>query len=139
PETMLKSVVLPAPFGPMMARRSPESTERVTSLRTSRPAKFLQTRSRLSSPTHPPRLHPRPDTHDAAAHEQHEHHEQRAHDELPATGEHRRKDVLNNQVGGGAQHGTDERGFAAQKHHQDGGSRDGKADIRRRDELIEVR
>src|SRR5579871_3382374 len=101
---MLNSVVLPAPFGPIMARRSPGSTDSVTSLRTSSPAKFLQTRSRLSSAT----SQPVPDADDAAAHEQHEHHEEGAQDQLPAPGEHRRQDVLQHLVNCRAENRADE-------------------------------
>src|SRR5436853_492213 len=48
----LKSVVLPAPFGPMIPRRSPRRTSRLTSRTAVRPPKRFVTRSSVS--TDPP-------------------------------------------------------------------------------------
>src|SRR6516165_2430075 len=76
PLMILNSVVLPAPLGPMMARRSPGSTDRLTSRSAFTPAKFLLTRSRLSSATRPSSAQARPDPDDATTHEQHEHDEE---------------------------------------------------------------
>src|SRR5438034_9693439 len=45
----LKSVVLPAPFGPMMPRRSPARTSRLTSRTAVRPPKRFVTRSSVST------------------------------------------------------------------------------------------
>src|SRR2546427_1916694 len=45
----LKSVVLPAPFGPMMPRRSPWRTWRLTSRTAVRPPKRFVTRSSVST------------------------------------------------------------------------------------------
>src|SRR5579864_9383749 len=133
PLMILNKVVLPAPLGPMMARRSPGSTERLTSRNAWTPAKFLHTRSRLSSGM----SHSLPDADNSSAHKQDKHHEQCAENELPASGEHRREDVLEQQKYGGAKYRTDECGFAAQQHHQHRGAGGGEADVIRRDELIE--
>src|SRR5262245_24762467 len=43
PDRMLRNVVLPAPFGPMSARRSPSATLSEISLRTERPPKCFAT------------------------------------------------------------------------------------------------
>ena len=43
PVRMLKYVVLPAPFGPMMARHSPTNTLRLTSVSAFTPSKCLAT------------------------------------------------------------------------------------------------
>src|SRR5207249_998990 len=120
PLMMLNSVVLPAPFGPMIARRSPGSTENVTFLSTSSPAKFLQTCCRLRSAT----PDPSPDTHDSAAHEQHKHHKQRAQNQLPPPGEQRGQHVLQHHVRGGTEDRADQRGFAAEQNHQHRRTRD---------------
>src|SRR5437762_10836332 len=45
----LKSVVLPAPFGPMMPSRSPARTSRLTARTAVRPPKRLVTRSSVST------------------------------------------------------------------------------------------
>src|SRR6266536_1007810 len=65
----LKSVVLPAPFGPMMPTRSPSPTSKLTSRTAVRPPKRLVTRSSVSMLTHStassPRADPRRDAHQA--------------------------------------------------------------------------
>src|SRR5437870_678823 len=49
PVTMLKSVVLPAPLGPMIARRSPGATARLTSASAVRPPKLWESLSTSSA------------------------------------------------------------------------------------------
>src|SRR5437879_6307887 len=76
----LKSVVLPAPLGPMMPRISPGAARRLTSLTAVRPPKRLVTAS--SSSIAPHRAQPLPDPADQAlGHEAHDHDEQAAVDD----------------------------------------------------------
>src|SRR5580692_3347394 len=81
PINWLISVVLPAPFGPMMACNSPRSTssERlsVATMPPNRRTRF-STRSNGSATREPP-----DQPHDAAASEQHDQQQKRAHDERP--------------------------------------------------------
>src|ERR1700675_1634257 len=89
PVSWLISVVLPAPFGPMMACNSPlaTSSERlsVATMPPNRRTRF-STRSRGSATAQPPQ---QPD--DAAAAEQHDQEQQRTHDQRPIFGELRQK------------------------------------------------
>src|SRR5882672_1773635 len=98
---MLNRVVLPAPLGPMIARRSPGSTVSWTSRRTSSPAKFLQIPFRLSSAIllSLARANAGPDAHDATAHEHDKDDEQDAQDQLPMRCV-QRQGILDNHVRG---------------------------------------
>src|SRR5512137_2379344 len=58
PETRFKSVVLPAPFGPMRPCTSPASTAREAPSTAARPPKVLRTSSSSSSMGLPPRPPP---------------------------------------------------------------------------------
>src|SRR3979409_1931555 len=81
PVNWLISVVLPAPFGPMIACNSPlaTSSERssVAAIPPNRRTRF-STRSRGSATMQPPQQ-----SHDAAAPEQHDQEQQRPHDQRP--------------------------------------------------------
>src|SRR2546423_1671289 len=66
----LKSVVLPAPLGPMMPSRSPRRTSRLTARTAVRPPKRLVTDSSVS--TVPPRTPPRGDARPALQREAHD-------------------------------------------------------------------
>src|SRR6186997_261300 len=88
PATRLKSVVLPAPLGPISARRSPGATVRLTPSTARRPPKCLATPSsrRTSSAI---ALFARPaaqGAHHAARREQDDADVHRAEDEQPALG-----------------------------------------------------
>src|SRR5450631_4091720 len=114
PVSWLISVVLPAPFGPMMAwiSRWPTSSETWSvamtppNLRTS-----LSTRSRGSATIEPPEQ-----THDAAAPEQHDQEQQRSHDDRPVFRELRQK-LLQQQIDHGADHRAEQGAHAAEDDH----------------------
>src|SRR5512139_1181618 len=61
PETRLRSVVLPAPFGPMSPCTSPASTRREAPSTAASPPKVRRTPSSSSSTGLPPRPQPGPD------------------------------------------------------------------------------
>src|SRR5919204_4304471 len=85
PVNWLISVVLPAPFGPMMACSSPgvTSSERLSvALMPPKLRTRFSTRSKGSGTAKPPEK-----SHDAAAREQHDQQEQRPHDQRPIFGE----------------------------------------------------
>src|SRR5437773_10475417 len=81
----LKSVVLPAPFGPMMPRRSPRRTSRLTSRTALRPPKGFVARSSVS--TGPPGPQATGDTGQALGGEPHDEDEGRAVDDEIHAGE----------------------------------------------------
>src|SRR6266705_1561489 len=81
----LKSVVLPAPFGPMMPRRSPRRTSRLTLRTAVRPPKRFVTRSSVS--TGPPDPQATGDTGQALGGEPHDEDEGRAVDDEIDAGE----------------------------------------------------
>src|ERR1700674_5383358 len=89
PVNWLISVVLPAPFGPMIACNSPLaiSSERlsVATMPPNRRTRF-STRSKGSATMQPPQQ-----AHDAAAPEQHDQQQQRAHDQRPVFGDLRQR------------------------------------------------
>src|SRR3954449_698854 len=85
PVSWLISVVLPAPFGPMMACSSPcaTSSERLSVASTPPNRRTrLSTRSKGSATVQPPEQ-----SDDAAAPEQHDQEQQRAHDQRPIFGD----------------------------------------------------
>src|SRR6478736_4493227 len=85
PVSWLIRVVLPAPFGPMMACSSPAATSSETLSVAMMPPKrrtSFSTRSRGSATIEPPEQ-----AHDAAAAEQHDQQQKRAHDERPIFGD----------------------------------------------------
>src|SRR5690242_7107051 len=85
PVSWLISVVLPAPFGPMMACSSPRKTSSETwSVAMTPPNRRtrLSTRSRASATRKSPEQ-----THDTAAPEQHDQEQQRSHDQRPVFGD----------------------------------------------------
>src|SRR6202035_2645744 len=89
PVNWLISVVLPAPFGPMMACNSPLATSSETlSVATMPPNRSTRfsTRSKGSAMAQPPQQPV-----DAAAPEQHDQQQQRAHDQRPIFGDLRQK------------------------------------------------
>src|SRR5882757_6539190 len=84
PVNWLISVVLPAPFGPMIACSSPlETSSETLSVATMPPKRrtSFSTRSKGSATAQPPQ---QPD--DAAAPEQHDQQQQRSHDQRPVFG-----------------------------------------------------
>src|SRR5206468_2831848 len=103
-------VVLPAPFGPMMACSSPSATSNETwSVATMPPNRFisLSTRSRGSGTGKPPQQ-----SHDAAAAEQHDQEQQRPHDEGPVFRD-LRQQLFQHQKHDRADHRTEHGGHSA--------------------------
>src|SRR6186713_2698215 len=95
PVSWLISVVLPAPFGPMMACSSPLATSSETLSVAVMPPKrrtSFSTRSRGSATIEPPEQ-----AHDAAAAEQHDQQQQRPHDQRPIFGQ-LRQEFLQQQI-----------------------------------------
>src|SRR3974390_1678282 len=112
PEIWLISVVLPAPFGPMMACISPGMTSSVTSSVTARMPKFLRSASSRSRGSDgagsgmgkpPPQEGAEPDQ--SAAGEQNDQHENGSENHLPILGD-TREPFLGDQIGGAAEKGT---------------------------------
>src|SRR3979409_1290884 len=101
PVNWLLSVVLPAPFGPMIACNSPLETSSetlsVATMPPNRRARF-STRSRRSATAQPPQ-----NPHDAAAPEQNDQQQQRAHDQRPVF-RHLRQGLLEYEVDDRADH-----------------------------------
>src|SRR5829696_5123566 len=114
PVNWLISVVLPAPFGPMMACSSPGTTSSdrlsVATMPPNRRIRF-STRNRGSATAKPPQY-----SHDAAAREQHDQEQQRPHDQRPILSE-LRQQLLEQEKRDGAYHGAEQRAHAAQNHH----------------------
>src|SRR5471032_1404225 len=106
PVNWLISVVLPAPFGPMMACNSPFATSSetlsVARMPPNRRTSF-STRSKGSATGEPPQ---NPD--DAAAPEQHDQQQQRTHDQRPVFGD-LRQEFLQHQIDDGADHRAKQR------------------------------
>src|ERR1700681_4536028 len=106
PVSWLISVVLPAPFGPMMACNSPFATSSETlSVATMPPNRrtSFATRSKGSATGKPPQ-----NAGDAAAPEQHDQQQQRPHDQRPIFG-HLRQEFLQHQISDGADHRAEQR------------------------------
>src|SRR3984957_18922734 len=114
PVSWLISVVLPAPFGPMIACNSPLATSSdrlsVATMPPNRRTRF-STRSRGSATVQPPE---QPD--DAAAPEQHDQQQQRTHDQRPVFRQ-LRQELLQHQIDDGADHRAEQRAHAAKDHH----------------------
>src|ERR1700728_325044 len=114
PVSWLISVVLPAPFGPMIACSSPlaTSSERlsVATMPPNRRTRFSM-RSKGSATAQPPE---QPD--DAAAAEQHDQQQQRAHDERPIFRQ-LRQELFQYQINDRPDHRTEQRAHAAEDHH----------------------
>src|SRR6185436_93599 len=118
PASWPMSVVLPAPFGPMMASVSPSRTSRSTpSVARSAPKLFV--RARTSS------IGLAEDAGEAAAEEDDREDEQRAHDDLPVLdpalrlqAEKRLDQLLAEKEGERADHGPGGRRHAAEDHHE---------------------
>src|SRR3984957_14326904 len=128
----LISVVLPAPFGPMIACNSPRATSSETwSVATMPPNRLTRfsTQSRGSATGKPPQQ-----SIDAAAPEQHDQQQQRAHDQRPVFGD-LRQELLQHQVNHRADHRAEQRAHAAEDdhHHQVAGA--GPVHHRRADEI----
>src|SRR6202043_2770293 len=101
PVNWLSSVVLPAPFGPMIACNSPLATSSETlSVATMPPNRrtSFSTRSKGSATAQPPQ---QPD--DTAAPEQHDQQQQRAHDQRPVF-RHLRQEFFQHQIYHRAEH-----------------------------------
>src|SRR6478752_5225752 len=111
PVNWLISVVLPAPFGPMIACNSPfvtsSETLSVATMPPNRRTRF-STSSNGSATGEPPQ-----ETVDAAAPEQHDQQQQRAHDQRPVFGE-LRQELLQHEVDDRADHRTEQRAHAAE-------------------------
>src|SRR5713101_4548241 len=113
PVSWLISVVLPAPFGPMIACNSPLATSSETlSVATIPPNRrtSFSTRSKGSAMAQPPQ---QPDN--AAAPEQHDQQQQRAHDQRPVFSD-LRQQFLQQQIDHGADDGPEQRAHSAQDH-----------------------
>src|SRR5256884_7410604 len=114
PASWLIRVVLPAPFGPMMAWVSPSSTSRSTSsLARSAPKLFLKPRtsSRVLF------ILGEEQSREAALQEKHRQHEERSEDELPVLRPARER-VLEEQQRKGAEHRTRDTLHAAEYDHE---------------------
>src|SRR4029078_9917286 len=101
PVSWLISVVLPAPFGPMMACNSPAATSSETLSVATMPPKrrtSFSTRSSGSATIEPPEQ-----AHDTAAAEQHDQQQERAHDQRPVFGE-LRQQLFQQQEQDGTEH-----------------------------------
>src|SRR5712691_1367911 len=117
PASWLISVVLPAPFGPMMAWVSPSRTSRLTSSlassaqklfvrpRTSRRALFILAEEQ---------------SREAAPEEEHRQHQQRTQDQLPVLRPARER-VLDQEQREGAEHRPGDAPHAAADHHDEAG------------------
>src|SRR6267154_5554789 len=118
PVSWLISVVLPAPFGPMMACNSPlaTSSERssVAAMPPNRRTSF-STRSR-GSPEESATAQPPQQSHDAAASEQHDQEQQRAHDQRPVFRDLRQK-LFQHQKNDGPDYRAEQRAHAAEDDH----------------------
>src|SRR3984893_16386977 len=109
PVSWLIKVVLPAPFGPMIACNSPltTSSERWSVARIPPNRRTsLSTRSKGSATAQPPEQ-----AHDAAAAEQHDQEQQRAHDQRPVFGDLRQR-LLQQEIDDRAQHRAEQRAHA---------------------------
>src|ERR1700710_2794337 len=118
PVNWLISVVLPAPFGPMMAGSSPRATssERL-SVATMPPNRRTRFSTRSSGATEELSIPqpPQPAV-DAATSEQHDQHQQRPDDDLPVFGE-ARQHFFQCKEGDGANQRPEQRADAAQNYH----------------------
>src|ERR671931_935181 len=110
PASWLMKVVLPAPFGPMMACVSPSRTSRsMRSLARSAPKCFVSSRTSSIGLVQ--------DAGEAAAEEDHRKHEQRAEDDLPMLRP-AREQVLEEQQHKRAQYRPSSTRHAPQDHHE---------------------
>src|SRR6202022_3917696 len=121
PVSWLISVVLPAPFGPMIACNSPLATSSETlSVATIPPNRrtSFSTRSKGSATAQPPQ---QPD--DAAAPEQHDQQQKRAHDERPIFCYLRQK-LFQHEISDRSDHRAEHPAHAAENdhHHQIAGA-----------------
>src|SRR6266581_7553625 len=108
------SVVLPAPFGPMMAWVSPSRTSRLTSSLASSAPKLL-VRPRTSSRTL--FILAEEQSREAALEEEHREHQQRTQDQLPVLGPARER-VFDQEQSERAQHRSGDAGDAPEDHHE---------------------
>src|SRR3984885_8482547 len=119
PVSWLISVVLPAPFGPMIACNSPLATSSdrlsVATMPPNRRTRF-STRSKGSAITLSDTAHPPKQPHDAAAPEQHDQQQQRTHDQRPVFRQ-LRQELLQHQIDDGADHRAEQRAHTAENHH----------------------
>src|SRR4029079_7771421 len=108
------SVVLPAPFGPIMACNSPRaiSSERLSVARMppNRRTRF-SARSKGSATGQPP-----DQSKNAAAPEQHDQEQQGAHDDGPIFGD-LRQEFLEHEIDDGSQYRAEQRAHAAENDH----------------------
>src|SRR6267142_7011899 len=114
PVSWLISVVLPAPFGPMIACSSPFATSSETwSVAITPPNRrtSFSTRSKGSATAQPPEQ-----PHDAAAPEQHDQQQKRAHDQRPVF-RHLRQGLFQQQIDDRADYRAEQRTHAAEDDH----------------------
>src|SRR3981081_3487315 len=114
PASWLISVVLPAPFGPMMAWVSPSRISRLTSSHASSAPKLLVrplTSSRILF------ILAEEQSREAAPEEEHREHQQRPDDQLPVPGP-ARESVLDQEQRKGAEHRPGDAPHAAEDHHE---------------------
>src|SRR3954470_6401766 len=110
PASWPMKVVLPAPFGPMMACVSPSRTSKsMPSVARSAPKLFVSWRTSSIRFVENPR--------EAAAEEDHRDNQQRTEDHLPMLGP-SREQVLEQQQRKGAEHGAGGARHAAEDHHE---------------------
>src|SRR5262249_15110236 len=117
PASWPMNVVLPAPFGPMIACRSPGATARAMPSLGSRPPKRLRRPRTASNASAIARLGARDEAEQAALREQHHEDQEGPEDDLPVGGQ-RREHVLEEQQHDGADHGPEQRAHAAEDHHE---------------------
>src|SRR2546427_11505396 len=114
PASWLISVVLPAPFGPMMAWVSPSRTSRLTSsLASSAPKLFVRPRTSSRALF----ILAEEQSREAAPEEEHRQHQQRTQDQLPVLRPARER-VLDQEQREGAEHRPDDTPHAAEDHHE---------------------
>src|SRR5882724_5771086 len=132
PVMRLKSVVLPAPLGPMMALIDPRGTVKLTPPTARKPSKLL--RSPVTSSTRRPSPHSLPEGHerprDAPGEDEEQHHQDGAENEQPVLGVGDDLLVDPDQLGAlrifpdGGEHAAERRADDAAEQHEAGGHED---------------
>src|SRR5215475_10727915 len=136
----LKSVVFPAPFGPMRARRSPARTSSPTPFTARRPPKSLVTPSSLSASSATARSSAPPapqGTHQAAGREEDDADVDGTQDEEPSLRVHA-DEVLEEHDDPGAESRSDQGARAAQRRHEERLDRSDVLDVNGTDEAVVV-
>src|SRR5918993_506661 len=134
---MLNKVVLPAPFGPIMAKISAGRTENDTPSTALTPPNSMP-RSRASSMSSPPGEQGGKRRHDAGAQEDHAHHHDQAERNVFIVAKDR-EHLWQPHQHGGSDDAADDRAQAAEHRHADEFDRTQKAGGSRRHQSVEQR